>query len=71
MWMLQPGVCAKAWRDVDQGGLAVDGMLQAPLMMVRENTSVVLSDQYGTLTTLELSCAWQSAATKSFSLNLF
>lgn len=54
--MLQPGVVGKALTESAQGDFSAPGSLQAPLTTVNENTSVVLSDQYGMFRTVELSC---------------
>lgn len=55
----QRGMLGKALTDADQGRLLTLGMLHGPLITVREKTSVVLSDQYGMFSTLELSCTEQ------------
>jgi hypothetical protein len=57
--MPQLGMLGKALTEADQGRLLALGMLHAPLITVREKTSVVLSDQYGMFSTLELSCTGQ------------
>jgi hypothetical protein len=59
--MLHPAVVGKALTEFAHGTCSALGSLQDPLTTVNENTSVVLSDQYGMFSTVTLSCARQQA----------